>query len=1095
LYEEAPRGDTPIVMGDFNARVGCATSETAAVVGRYGDERTNYNGGRLVNFAMETGLAVMGTFFRHKPLHKMTHWPPGALGSGAKAWGSGPRPLLSKQGRMIDHILLPMDLRLRNIVQDVRVYNGAAVTLAAVAGGSTDHALLGMRLGGARVMGCRAAAQRQSQRPPRRAPGLIVNRAKLQDSRTVQEYEKRRGAARAVLSEQLPLQARYQQYVRGMVQDFSECFGSTVQERRKAWVSEAAATHIAAKKRLYRQLKMMAPDHPDTVRVQREYTATCTNVKRHVRQDKRIYLQGLIDDLEEEDRPCGLSRVYQAIQQLSERSSRHRLEDQPIKTADGQYVEGDLQARTQAMAEYFKGQFNIPCTATAEVSAATMPDLPPQPASVDDDVRGELFGPMSWTAEDVEAALRSVANGKAADQLGVIAEMLKVGQWDVELDLIALFREMVDGGEVPTSWQESVVVPLYKCKGDAADCDNYRAITIMDIVLKVFTKLVYRRLLKEVEAKMHEAQAGFRRGRSITDCIFTMRQMMEGCWEYDRDLYVCFVDLRKAYDCLPRGRVWAVLRRYGVSEWLVRIIAMLYRSTTAMVRIGPAQSEPFEISSGVKQGCPLSPLIFNIYLDFVMRRVLERCEGVGTRRDACGLGVIGVKWSTTASSETRSPFARSQQNPQGRPEDRATWRLMALLYADDSAIVATSLEALQIMMTIVEEEVLQWGLTISWKKTKVAIQSRTVVACGTKVVVTLSGRRVGVVRSFVYLGTTLDFAHHQHGVGPSTTAIQRRMRATQTRFRGMRHTIWRDRMLTLKIKIGLFKTLILPVLLHGSETWNPQAVDLRRLEGFQGRCLQTIMGLTWHARVSYEQLRQRAQLPALEVRIRCNRLRYFGHVMRMPADRYPALVLCGLPAGARQRPPGRPRPRWFDLVLADLRALNLSTEIEDIRQVVGNRREWAAKIREGTGERRRRPEREQEQHGEAMEQEEAAAIARARSRILLLDMEAQIMAPAATRVTYLVDRAVEIDRDEDVGAVALLTLAQSRGEEQEREEQDTGTSRQEESEEEDDDVLFNYHPERRSASEQDEEEEPGQLIMGTGPRLDITDHHIWYRYT
>ena len=120
-----------------------------------------------------------------------------------------------------------------------------------------------------------------------------------------------------------------------------------------------------------------------------------------------------------------------------------------------------------------------------------------------------------------------------------------------------------------------------------------------------------------VESKLEDGQCCFRPGRSTTDQIFTLKQIFEKSWEYGKDLFACFVDLVKAYDRVPRDKLWKVLREYGVNGQLLRSIKSFYCRPEVCVRVNGKQSKPFHVGVGLRQGCVLSPLLFIVYMNWI----------------------------------------------------------------------------------------------------------------------------------------------------------------------------------------------------------------------------------------------------------------------------------------------------------------------------------------------------------------------------------------------------------------------------------------------------------------------------------------------
>uniref|UniRef100_A0AAR2LJT3 Reverse transcriptase domain-containing protein n=1 Tax=Pygocentrus nattereri TaxID=42514 RepID=A0AAR2LJT3_PYGNA len=229
---------------------------------------------------------------------------------------------------------------------------------------------------------------------------------------------------------------------------------------------------------------------------------------------------------------------------------------------------------------------------------------------------------------EITEVVGKLLSGKAPGVDEIRPEMLKaldiVGlSWLTRLCNIAW-----TSGTVPLDWQTGVVVPIFK-KGDRRVCANYRSITLLSLPGKVYAKVLERRLRPIVEPQIEEEQCGFRPGRGTMDQLFTLSQIVEGAWEFANPVYMCFVDLEKAYDRVPRDILWEVLWEYGVPGLLLRAIQSLYSRSESCVRILGIKSDSFRVSVGLRQGCALSPLLFVIFMD----RVSGRSQGV--RRALC----------------------------------------------------------------------------------------------------------------------------------------------------------------------------------------------------------------------------------------------------------------------------------------------------------------------------------------------------------------------------------------------------------------------------------------------------------------------------
>ena len=226
-----------------------------------------------------------------------------------------------------------------------------------------------------------------------------------------------------------------------------------------------------------------------------------------------------------------------------------------------------------------------------------------------------------------------------------------------------LAAAIIHDGKVPSDWEQSFIVCLYKGKGDALERDNYRGLKLTEQVMKVLERIV---------DGLDDSQFGFVPGRGTTDANFVVRQLQEKYLAANKRLYMAFVDLEKAFDRVPRKVMWWALRKLDVDEWIVRLVHGMYSNARSRVRVGEGYSEEFEVKVGVHQGSVLSPLLFIIVLEALSCEV--RC---------------GVPW-----------------------ED---------LYADDLVIIAESLEECVRRLLTWKEAMEEKGLRVNAGKTKIMI--------------------------------------------------------------------------------------------------------------------------------------------------------------------------------------------------------------------------------------------------------------------------------------------------------------------------------------------------------------------------------------
>lgn len=140
-------------------------------------------------------------------------------------------------------------------------------------------------------------------------------------------------------------------------------------------------------------------------------------------------------------------------------------------------------------------------------------------------------------------------------------------------------------------------------------------LSLLAVAGKVLAKVLLQRLLNNItESLLPESQCGFRNNRSTVDMVFTARQLQEKCREQHQDLFMAFVDLSKAFDTVQRDLLWDILLRFGCPSKFVNILRQFHDGMNARVTIGGQESASFPVCTGVRQGCVLAPVLFNIFL-------------------------------------------------------------------------------------------------------------------------------------------------------------------------------------------------------------------------------------------------------------------------------------------------------------------------------------------------------------------------------------------------------------------------------------------------------------------------------------------------
>ena len=147
-------------------------------------------------------------------------------------------------------------------------------------------------------------------------------------------------------------------------------------------------------------------------------------------------------------------------------------------------------------------------------------------------------------------------------------------------------------------WKKSVFTPIHK-KGNAKECSNYHTIALISHTSKVILKILQTRLQQYVNRELPDVQAGFRKGRGTRDEIANIRWIMEKAREFQKNIYFCFIDYAKAFDCVDHNKLWEIPQEMGIPNHLTCLLRNLYAGQEATVRSGHVTTDWFQIGKGV----------------------------------------------------------------------------------------------------------------------------------------------------------------------------------------------------------------------------------------------------------------------------------------------------------------------------------------------------------------------------------------------------------------------------------------------------------------------------------------------------------------
>ena len=468
--------------------------------------------------------------------------------------------------------------------------------------------------------------------------------------------------------------------------------------------------------------------------------------------------------------------------------------------------------------------------------------------------------PLPFLSEEVEASLRKTANRKACGEDGIPVEILKEAGTRTYQAIANRFSEYLRKCWIPKQWRTSNTTLIHK-KGASEDLNNYRPISVLPILYRVFMKCILTRIRRTLESQQPVEQAGFRRGFSTMDHIHSICRLIEVGREYQIPVVMVFVDFEKAFDSLEITSIIDALRMQNVAPEYVNIISQCYHGLTTKIKM---MDEPIEIpvTKGVRQGDPISPTLFSATLEHAMR-ILDWEDR--------GIKINGTK-------------------------------LNHLRFADDLVLIAHSSQEAEVLLEELSNCTKPHGLRINKKKT-VVMRNKHADAQPLH----LSTCRIPEVDSFTYLGREINTMKELE------PELLRRQRAGWAAFHRI-EPIMRNST-DVQLKANLFNSTVLPALTYAGETWAFTEKTERRLRTTQANIERRMLGLT--LREQREQnlhntdIRQKTQVKDAVQHVNHSKHRWAGHVMRKNDDRWTKKLTEWRPYD-HKRPRGRPPMRWAD---------------------------------------------------------------------------------------------------------------------------------------------------------------------------------------
>lgn len=699
----------------------------------------------------------------------------------------------------IDYITI--NSRFRNSIIQAKSYPGADC--------DSDHTLL------IAEMGIRLKRLKNSERVVRYDWKAIE-----EDHRIMEEYQSLLQNRFSVLNKDQDLISKWEEFKEALTRTAKELVPQETCKKRQQWMRPEILELMEER----RKVKDKDADN---------YNILNRDIKKRCRAAKEEWLNQKCQEVEEN---AGKTNIHERIREVIGKKRGKAHSTQGIKSNDGHLLleETAIQRRWEEYIEtlYTDTRGNKPL------------------------IEGSDGPPI--LEEEVKRALNRMKRNKAAGPDNVTAEMLLLAG-DIGIrKLTELANEFYNNGFLPDELCRSTFIAIPK-KSNSVDCKDYRTISLISHVTKIILKVLLMRAREKIKARISEEQFGFKEDSGCRNAIFVLRMLSERCIQMQRDLYVCFIDYEKAFDSVKHEDLMKCLDRTGLDGKDRRIIADLYWKQEATVRLNGRTGKWIKIRKGARQGCGLSPDLFNLYTEEVFDFINE-LEGVG----------IG---------------GRNINN---------------LRFADDTALIALAEAKLQELVDTLTKASEEKGLKINIKKTftMVITKNKDIPTCRIRI----NGEEIQQVAHFKYLGSLLT------SDGRSEKDINARIGMAKSAFMEM-HKLLTNKHISIPTKLRTLKCYIWPILLYGAETWSISEVMKKKLEATEMWFYRRSLKVSWTDKKSNtEILRMMGTERNLLATIAKRQMSFFGHIMRK--EGLENLAVTGRVEGKRSR--GRQRTTYVD---------------------------------------------------------------------------------------------------------------------------------------------------------------------------------------